>query len=399
MLSALKESPKITVVSGDISLPSLGLSETDQEHVRATSTIFIHAASSLSLGARLASIAPNIIEASLELAKLALSCPGLERFVYISTAYANSHLHQQHEGIETRVEEKIYPLLPSDDDLLNASPEDEYINIKLQGTSKQFQLSDFPWAYGYAKHLTERLLLKKFQEDQISGSETETELSSVPSKILIIRPSIIGPSQIWPYANFEVPGSVPSSTLAAALITEPSRKINFASRMDDPWTDATTDEISVDMVVNHILMHLIYDSHGIVHAAAPKDQLVSMADIMRGVTRIRRLPWMPKIVWKNVHWRSRELCTIARIFVILGTSYDFCQDSNERLLERMSTDELENFPLHPSRHPVVDGFYDLTHRREAILACVETILKRKGRPAWISRFLWKNSTGRSVKKC
>jgi hypothetical protein len=77
--------------------------------------------------------------------------------------------------------------------------------------------------------------------------------------------------------------------------------------------------------------------------------------------------------------------------VIWETSYDFSQDSNERLLVRMSADELESFPLYASRSPVVDGCYDFTGRREAVLAYVETILQRKGYPCWISRFLWKNA--------
>jgi fatty acyl-CoA reductase len=269
------------VVSGDIILPSLGLSEADQEHVRATSTTFIHAASSLSLGARLASIASAVIEGSLETAKLALSCPGLERFVYISTAYANGHLHQQHEIIETRVEGNIYSLLPSND-LLDADPEEEYINIKLHGTNEKFQLSDFPWVYAYAKYLTGRLLLRIFQDGQISGLGKDTEPSSFPSKFLIIRPSVIGPSQTWSYKNFDISGPVPTLTLAAAIIAEPSLEIICASRLDDPLTEATTNEIPVDMAVNIILMHLAYESHGIVNAVAPKGQLVSGGDFILG---------------------------------------------------------------------------------------------------------------------
>ena len=101
---------RIRIVDGDIEKPQLGLSADTISEIKATTTIYIHAASSTNLRRPLASIANSVIKPSLQLADIALASPHLHTFAYISTAYANADLHSLHTGIETPVSETIHPL-------------------------------------------------------------------------------------------------------------------------------------------------------------------------------------------------------------------------------------------------------------------------------------------------
>jgi fatty acyl-CoA reductase len=96
---------------------------------------------------------------TLELAQMASSFKTLHHFIQVSNAYCNSFLP---DGI---IEGRIYLL---------GDAKSELEQIRATGTTPY--ATKFPWPYGYAKHLTERLLFHRYPE--------------LP--ILIVRPSCIG---------------------------------------------------------------------------------------------------------------------------------------------------------------------------------------------------------------
>ena len=224
-------------MDGNLCEPSLGLSEDEVSLLKGNVNIYIHLACSISLRRPLPVIAKSIIDPTLELARIALASSSLERFVYISTAYANAHLHHHHDGVDTRICERIYPLQTESGD----STDLELSELRTSGTTSAYRANNFPFPYGYAKHLTERLLLELFEAEQLSGS------------LLIIRPSILGPALKDPYPYYEIRGSAPATNFLAAVVASPSLQVTFSSRFEDPMQQATLDEIPVDIVVNRIL--------------------------------------------------------------------------------------------------------------------------------------------------
>ena len=343
-------------------------------------TVYIHAASSINLQRSLSSISTSIVEPSLAIAEIALSSPRMERFVYVSTAYANAHLHNLHDGIDTVISEKIYPLRPGDGD----STELEYGDLRASSDPPEYRFYNFPFAYTYAKHLTERLLLRRFTAQERASS------------LLILRPSIIGPALQEPYPYYEIPGSAPATSFLAAVIPTLSMRMSFASRFPDPFNQSNFDEVPVDIVVNRLLMHVSRRSSGIVHAVAGKAARRSFAELWTGAMTERKLPWSPRLVWhKDLDWRDRSLHPIARLFVILGTSYVFEAEATEELWGEMDEAEREMFPLW-LRNLEQNG--DRVMRRAAFTSLVRRYFVKKKLPSIFLQFLIRESIGASLVK-
>jgi fatty acyl-CoA reductase len=289
-------------VEGDLTQPSFGLVQ-EALHVLSESSIIIHTASSINLVHPLPKIAKSVIYPTLELAKLAIASQQVERFVYISTAYANAHLHMGNEYVETNVLEELYPLSPD-----GAGKELE--ELLASGSTKAFEAANFPYPYSYAKNLTERLLTDLF--------------STVGDQLLIIRPSIIGPALREPYPYYEIRGSAPATSLLAACVLCTSLSMTWASPFDDPAAQSIIDEVPVDVVVNRILVHTAVRTRGCIHAVAGRRGVRTFGDIWDKAMQMRALPWTPVLKWKSIDWHSAELHPIARMFKIAGgTSYVF----------------------------------------------------------------------------
>src|SRR6266536_5350199 len=97
---------------------------------------------------------------------MASTFKSLHHFAQVSTAYSNTFIP---DGI---IEEKIYP---------REAAESELKQIITTGSTPY--AAKFPWPYGYAKHLTERLLFHRYPQ--------------LP--ILIARPSCIRSAVSSPY--------------------------------------------------------------------------------------------------------------------------------------------------------------------------------------------------------
>ena len=156
LVNRLMKSQVIHVFDGDIEKANLGLSRAQTKELQANIQFVVHSASSINLRAKLGRLLSPIVEATLSVADFASGCEHLERFVYVSTAYSNANLHDPRQPKEVLIEERVYPL----EDESSDSPEDELAEAQKHGIVAEAH--GFPFAYGYAKHLTERLLLELF---------------------------------------------------------------------------------------------------------------------------------------------------------------------------------------------------------------------------------------------
>lgn len=173
--------------------------------------------------------------------------------------------------------------------------------------------------YAYAKHFTERLLYKMFCN------------AGHPDKIMIPRPSIVCAAQKYPYPGFSIPLSTPSLMIAAGVALAPSVKIRMSTRLENPETESTFDDVPVDVVVDRLLAHLVKISSTIVHAVGGKRSRYKFEVYWRQALQIRRIPWIPKLISTRLDWHSPKIHPIPRIFKVIGTSFNFSEKGTERL--------------------------------------------------------------------
>ncbi|KAJ5365130.1 hypothetical protein N7517_008016 [Penicillium concentricum] len=316
---------RITAINGDILSPDLGLSQDELSTLRQEVNVIIHSASSINLGKPLGALSDVIIRASERMVDIALTCPSLDRFVYISTAYCNSHLFPTNEDIEVEIKEDIY------DPSHHSNVMKEWAQVKESGSSDAYEAHDFPWSYGYAKNLTERILLHRFTQ------------SDVKDKLLIMRPSVIGPAQSFPDFKYNVPLSSPLTKIAAIIALSPAGMVTAAIKAVEKSSQVFIDEVPVDVVVDRLLAHLAVGTNGCVHAVSGQRERHKFIKWWESVASIRRLPGKFDLNWKELDWKSYEQHPLPRFYVIFGTSFGFREDKTVAL----------------SRHPLVESCKEL----------------------------------------
>lgn len=332
LVSNLRDCNRIVVITGDITSKDFGIDKEILSNLQQRISIFIHAASSISLSDGLPKMASCVVQPSLVAAKMALSFSRLERFVYVSTAYVNGFLHWQPLDDKERhactVEERIYSLRST-----TTSSNTELDNILEFGTTPEYSCIRHPYAYSYVKHLTERLLLDAF----LSASREQ--------QLLILRPSCFAPAQQEPYPHFEVPGSTPVTTAMCAIIASKPTKARCSSNLADP-SKSTIDEVPVDIVVNRLVAHIVFGTYGCVHAVSGASGCRSFPDMYNAIARLRR-PWWwhPTLSWCNDDADPSSLCRLSRFYKILGCSYEFRQEKTEKVWELMGPSTRERWPL------------------------------------------------------
>mmetsp|Transcript_40059 Transcript_40059/g.96714 ORF Transcript_40059/g.96714 Transcript_40059/m.96714 type:complete len:2288 (-) Transcript_40059:1058-7921(-) len=184
----------IEVVEGDVTQPSVGLSETDISRIvqdDALSHVF-HAAAAVSFTQELPEAAKSIISSTLAMHSLASKLKrGDVQFVHISTAF----IHGNKKGsTSSPLKEDLFPLDPYD-------PEEIYrsmLGSQFYATKAMTELG-FPNTYAFSKCVCEHLLLER--------STMNT---------LIIRPSIVGPAVTSPFEGWA--GGKPSTLVAASML-------------------------------------------------------------------------------------------------------------------------------------------------------------------------------------
>ncbi|KAJ5865298.1 uncharacterized protein N7529_007214 [Penicillium soppii] len=364
---------RLIVFDGDILLPDLGLSIVELDTVRNNASIVIHTASSINLVQPLHRLSNSIIEATEMIAELALTFKTLERFVYVSTAYANTHIYTRSPEWDSKIDEEIYELSTN-----QSSPLDEFDEVRKNGTSLAYEAENFPWAYAYCKHLAERLLVHLF------GDRAAKE------KILIIRPSVIGPSQQLPFPGYVMPMSSPCTMLAAALALAPHWHIRIATSMENPSLDAHYDEVPVDVVADRLLCHLAIGSHGCVHAVSGVRSRMRLEAFRQSLTKLRRIPWDLRPVWVAGDWKSPDQHPISRLYGILGTSFAFSEDRTIAMRQALSEKECLDLQLFTE----IDMSDHLLTRTEHIRYAMDQFA-RKSVLAWLIVWLFYSNYGKA----
>ncbi|BCS04736.1 uncharacterized protein AKAW2_80537A [Aspergillus luchuensis] len=348
---------RLTVLNGDISEPDFALTHDQLNLLRDEVNIMIHAASSINLTQTLPKACKQIVQPSEAVARFGLQCYNLSRFVYVSTAYANSHLHMLSSEEDVTVEERIYPLSNE----ASRPVSEEYKELQALGTTSEYAVNDFPWAYGYAKHLSERLIMAMF---------TEAERYD---QLLIVRPSIIGPAEYFPFTGYNVLTSSPITVVAAALANVPAVELQFASTMHDPANHATIDEVPVDVVVDRLLVHLAHGTTGCVHAVSGKVGRISMKELYDAIVALRKLPWAPRVAWLYESWHYEGQHWISKLFKVFGTSFSFSEHRTVALRDSSPKEALQGFVLFKTADA---GPYELYSRHRDVQECAFVISRR-----------------------
>lgn len=343
----------MTVLEGDITEPDLGLKDDQVDMLREEIDIIIHAASSINLIHPLSVSSRNVIQTAQTVAEFGLQCNALKRFVYVSTAYANAHLHSPSLLHQVDVEERIYPLGNTP-----RPASEEYKELLALGSTAEYESQDFPWAYAYAKHLSERLISGMFCA---SGND---------SKLLIVRPSIIGPAESLPFPGYVVPTSSPVTVVAALLANTPATQVIFCSTMKDPQRNSTFDEVPVDVVVDRLLVHLARGSKGCVHAVSGSRGSTSVCQLYEALCDLRWLPWNFQVVWSHEGWHSRSQHPISRVFKVFGTSYRFSEEKTATLQQQLGTRDKQGLRLFKASR---NQPFELLSRQEQIYRCGLTL--------------------------
>lgn len=284
-------------------------------------------------------MAENVLLPSIEAARLALSFQRLEKFVYVSTAYVNAFLHFQTNVVsqtsECMVEERIYPLR-SDHPHSSAV---ELENLKEFGITAEYSCVPHPFAYSYAKHLTERLLIEK------------SSAAGLEESLLIFRPSIFAPAEQAPFPHFELTGFTPGTGLLCGVLASRPGNVHLVTNLRDP-SKAAIDEIPVDIVVNRLLVHIAHGSHGCIHAVPGESGQLSFADVFRAGAKLRPWCWgRPVLTWCDGNTGSEKECLMSQLWKILGYSFVFCDQQTQDIWEAMDDSMRSDWPLFSRRQP------------------------------------------------
>ncbi|KAH8665050.1 male sterility protein-domain-containing protein [Tricladium varicosporioides] len=240
---------RITLIVGDITKENFGISASQLADLAKETTIVINAAANTSFTMALPEAITDNCLSALHLAQISTNFLNLKHFIHISTAYANSHLPDQ------KILEKIYPLGDAEAELAD-------ILDPTKQTTEYAHL--FPWAYGYTKHITERLLFKRYP--------------NLP--ILIIRPTSIGSAVSSPYPLYGPPKATPMEQAFRLFHLNTGSGIVHTAKGHSTGCNIF-DEVPFDWVCNLILLHTSASTRGIVHAGSESyipctlDQLVT----------------------------------------------------------------------------------------------------------------------------
>ncbi|CAG9794360.1 unnamed protein product [Diatraea saccharalis] len=180
---------KLTVVSGDITKPQLGLQQESIDLLQNVSVVF-HSAATIKFEEPFATAVEQNIKPVTKIMELCDNLPNMEAFVYVSTAYSNAEL--------TVVEERVYsPPVPLKNHLAlvdNATPE-QLSNIT------QECIAPKPNTYTYSKAMAEVVV---------------QEHTGRTYSAAIFRPTIVVSAMRHPHAGWVQGLNGPSGVVASA---------------------------------------------------------------------------------------------------------------------------------------------------------------------------------------
>lgn len=365
----------VSVLEGDLIQPDFGLNSENMALLRQRTHIIIHSASSIALLSPLAKLVSPVIDVTERLAHFALECEGFESFVYISSAYANGHLFYQGDGMsEVVVREAIYPLNHSA--IISEkgdSLQQECYQVRSTGSSAAFESHRFPWAYAYAKHLTERLITTLF--------------NSSDKRLLIIRPSVIDPAQCFPYRGYCRPMSSPRVIAAGIFCLVLSHTVRLSSAFGNPDQDSTIDQVPVDVVVDRLLVHLANGTSGPVHAVAGAARM-PFGISWDGCLKYRRIPWPLRVKWIADSRDAKQIHAIGKLYGVMGMGFDFVEDRSAAVWAQLPSSERSKLHLSADKDMLL---HDQNHiPRKHVWTCIAHLTKRWKLIRWLVKLLYRS---------
>lgn len=206
---------KMIPISGDITLPGLGLNATDEKLIIDEVSIVFHSAATVRFDESLRDAVTQNLEGTKKITDLCHKMKHLEALVHVSTAYCNCYREE--------IEEKVYPMSVQPLQILDAL---EWMDDATLESITPKLLGQHPNTYTFTKALAETFLAQK--------------CSDLP--IAIVRPSIVVAAWQEP-----VPGWVDSLNGATGIIAATGkgflRTLYFREEM-------IADIIPVDVAIN-----------------------------------------------------------------------------------------------------------------------------------------------------
>ncbi|CAL7951772.1 unnamed protein product [Xylocopa violacea] len=265
-MEALKKA--VTVVSGDVILPGLGISPEDKKMLCEKVNIVYHGAATVRFDALLKTAVLLNTRGTKQMLDLAKEMKHLKLFAHISTAYC--HLN------EKILEEKPYPP-PTDPHKIIKCVEWMDDNVVEAMTDKI--LADFPNTYAFTKALSESLV--------------EEAMPYIPA--IILRPSIVIP--IW---KEPIPGWTDNINGPTGLLIGAGKGVIRTMYCND---SSYADYVPVDIAVNAILVsswNFIYckdHDKRVYNLTSSSEFKISWAEIIaRGRKITERVP-LNGVVW------------------------------------------------------------------------------------------------------
>ncbi|KAJ6066043.1 hypothetical protein N7499_012117 [Penicillium canescens] len=283
---AILATKKVEFVIGDVKLVDFGIQPTLLQKLQDQVTLVIHTAAKITLEGPIQDALESNCLPALEMARIASLFRRLKLLVQLSTSYANSHLP------DGPVLERIYPLG-------NDDPEEELASMLALG--KSIYAAQFSSSYTLAKHLMERLLLKRFP--------------LLP--ILLVRPTIFGPALKHPYMLYGPEDSTPLTKFARFWYADRGATQIWHATEGYKSGANILDEIPVDLVANACLLHAAARTTGIVQIGSQLYHPVTFDEFFdlaqENATPLAQRD-MPKLVFTED--RSAPQCFLAELIQV-----------------------------------------------------------------------------------
>lgn len=208
---------KCVPISGDISLPELGLSLADLQMLSGNVTVVFHSAARIKFDDDLRGAIDSNVKGPQKVASLCRQLKHLEAFVHVSTVFNNLDKNE--------IEEEIYPAVLDPHKLMDLI---DCMNDKLLESITKQLVGNCPNVYAYTKALGEQLLQK--------------ECSSHDIPLVIVRPSIVTAAMKEP-----LPGWIDNLNGPSGLVAGVGKGLLRALKADPQLVG---DMLPVDIPIN-----------------------------------------------------------------------------------------------------------------------------------------------------
>ncbi|XP_020291327.1 putative fatty acyl-CoA reductase CG5065 isoform X1 [Pseudomyrmex gracilis] len=258
----------VTIVSGDVTLPGLGLSPEDRKMLCENVEIVFHAAATVRFDELLKKAVLLNTRGTKLMIELAKEMKHLLLFVYISTAYC--HLE------EKVLKEKTYPPPADPHEIIKYV---EWMDDNVVESMTDKILGDIPNTYAFTKALSESLV--------------EEAMPYIPA--IILRPSVVIP--VW---KEPLPGWTDNINGPVGLLIGAGKGVIRTMYCNE---NGYADYVPVDIAVNGILItawnYIYFKDHEkrVYHLTSSSEFKVSWAEIIERGRRITKRVPLNGVVW------------------------------------------------------------------------------------------------------